>query len=115
MAKIGFTGKAYFIADIAANHDGDLNRAFRLIELAKEAGADAAKFQNFTAESIVSRKGFDTMPKAAHQAAWQKSVYEVYADASIDGELDEAASGKVRRGRHRVHDQPVRFPPRWTP
>ena len=84
LAKIGFTGKAYFIADIAANHDGDLNRAFRLIELAKEAGADAAKFQNFTAEGIVSRKGFDTMPKAAHQAAWQKSVYEVYQDASID-------------------------------
>ncbi len=82
--KIGFTGKAYFIADIAANHDGDLDRAFKLIELAKEAGADAAKFQNFTAEKIVSRRGFDTMPKSAHQAAWTKSVYEVYRDASID-------------------------------
>jgi sialic acid synthase SpsE len=84
LEKIGFTGKAYFIADIAANHDGDLDRAFKLIELAKEAGADAAKFQNFTAEHIVSRKGFDTMPKSAHQAAWQKSVYEVYEDASIN-------------------------------
>ena len=84
--KIGYTGKAYFIADIAANHDGDLRRAFRLIELAKEAGADAAKFQNFTAEKIVSRRGFDTMPKAAHQAAWQKSVFEVYADASINAD-----------------------------
>ena len=83
LQKIGFTGKAYFIADIAANHDGDLNRAFRLIELAKEAGADAAKFQNFTAETIVSRNGFDTMPKAAHQAAWTQSVYEVYQNASI--------------------------------
>lgn len=83
-AKIGFTGKAYFIADIAANHDGDLDRAFKLIELAKEAGADAAKFQNFTAEAIVSRRGFDSMPKSAHQAAWTKSVYEVYQDASID-------------------------------
>jgi sialic acid synthase SpsE len=84
LAKIGYTGKAYFIADIAANHDGDLSRALRLIELAKEAGADAAKFQNFTAEGIVSRKGFDTMPKAAHQAAWKKSVYKVYQDASVD-------------------------------
>ncbi|MFH1513358.1 MAG: N-acetylneuraminate synthase family protein [Bacillota bacterium] len=83
-AKIGYTGSAYFIADIAANHDGDIRRAFKLIELAKEAGADAAKFQNFTAERIVSRRGFDTMPKAAHQAAWTKSVYEVYKDASID-------------------------------
>ena len=39
-------GKPYFIADIAANHDGDLGRAYKLIELAKEAGADVAKFQN---------------------------------------------------------------------
>jgi len=86
LEKISYTGKAYFIADIAANHDGDLNRAFRLIELAKEAGADAAKFQNFRAEGIVSRKGFDTMEKSAHQAAWSKSVYEVYQDASIDAD-----------------------------
>ena len=47
--KIGNNHKPYFIADIAANHDGDLNRAFKLIELAKESGANAAKFQNFIA------------------------------------------------------------------
>ena len=33
---ISNTGKPYFIADIAANHDGSLERAFKLIELAKE-------------------------------------------------------------------------------
>lgn len=73
----------YFIADIASNHDGDIYRAFKLIELAKEAGADAAKFQNFKAKTIVSRNGFDSMKKLTHQAAWKKSVYEVYEDASI--------------------------------
>ena len=41
--------KTYFIADIAANHDGDLERAKNLCLLAKEAGADAAKFQHFKA------------------------------------------------------------------
>ena len=46
-------GKPYFIADIAANHDGDLDRAYKLIELAKEAGADAAKFQNFKAKTNI--------------------------------------------------------------
>lgn len=75
--------KPYFIADIAANHDGSLERALRLIELAKEAGADAAKFQNFKAKEIVSKKGFDTMKKMTHQASWSKSVFEVYQDASI--------------------------------
>ena len=33
--------KTYFIADIAANHDGKLSRALKLIRLAAEAGADA--------------------------------------------------------------------------
>jgi N-acetylneuraminate synthase len=44
--KIGTNYPPYFIADIASNHDGNINRAFELIELAKEAGADAAKFQS---------------------------------------------------------------------
>jgi len=46
---VGEGHPTYFIADIAANHDGDLERAKLLIRLAKEAGADAAKFQNFQA------------------------------------------------------------------
>jgi sialic acid synthase SpsE len=82
---VGNSEKPYFIADIAANHDGDLNRAFRLIELVKEAGADAAKFQNFKAKTIVSKSGFERLGSAlSHQSSWQKSVYEVYEDASID-------------------------------
>lgn len=83
--KITSIDKPYFIADIAANHDGDINRAFMLIELAKEAGADAAKFQNFKANTIVSKKGFEKLGvKLSHQASWEKNVYETYEDASID-------------------------------
>ncbi|MHD0315031.1 N-acetylneuraminate synthase family protein [Fusobacterium varium] len=79
------TSRPYFIADIAANHDGSLERAYKLIELAKEAGADVAKFQNFKAKTIVSKKGFETMKgQISHQSNWKKTVYEVYEDASID-------------------------------
>lgn len=75
----------YFIADLAANHDGDLGRAKTLIRLAAEAGADAAKFQHFKAETIVSDHGFKSLGgKASHQASWKKSVFEVYQDASVD-------------------------------
>jgi N-acetylneuraminate synthase len=82
--RIGPDQPTYFIADIAANHDGSLERAIRLIELAKEAGADAAKFQHFTAEKIVSDHGFRTMgSQLSHQATWTKSVVEVYSDASV--------------------------------
>lgn len=81
---IGERFPTYFIADIAANHDGDLERAKKLIRLAKEAGADGAKFQNFRAPNIVSDYGFRNMgTQVSHQASWQKSVYEVYQDASI--------------------------------
>ena len=74
----------YFIADIAANHDGDLQRAFKLIELAKESGADAAKFQNFQAKKIVSNVGFSSLGgQLSHQAKWEKSVFDVYQDYSI--------------------------------
>lgn len=81
---IGPNQPTYFIADIAANHDGDLERAKMLIHLAKEAGADAAKFQNFQAPKIVSDYGFTHMnSQVSHQAAWKKSVFQVYTEASV--------------------------------
>jgi sialic acid synthase SpsE len=74
----------YFIADISANHDGDLERARMLVHLAKEAGAHAAKFQNFHAARIVSDYGFKALGgQVSHQSTWKKSVFEVYQDASI--------------------------------
>ena len=82
--SIGPSHPTYFIADIAANHDGDLSRAKELIHLAKEAGADAAKFQNFSAEKIVSDYGFRHLGgQQSHQSKWKKSVFEVYQDASV--------------------------------
>jgi N-acetylneuraminate synthase len=84
-SRIGKRNPTYFIADVAANHDGDLMRAKELIYLAKEAGADAAKFQHFTAKKIVSDVGFRSLgTQRSHQATWKKSVFEVYQDASID-------------------------------
>lgn len=89
--------KPYFIADIAANHDGDLSRAYKLIELAKEAGADAAKFQNFKAELIVSRTGFASLGRQlSHQASWKKSVFEVYQDASLQDDWSELLHQKCK-------------------
>ena len=85
--EIGMQHPTYFIADIAANHDGDLERAKELIRLAKEAGADAAKFQNFQAPKIVSDYGFKSLGgQQSHQSKWKKSVFEVYQGASVSFE-----------------------------
>jgi N-acetylneuraminate synthase len=84
---VGERQPTYFIADISANHDGDLQRAKALIHLAAEAGADAAKFQNFRAERIVSGVGFSMLgAQLSHQSTWTKSVVEVYRSASLPWE-----------------------------
>ncbi len=88
--EIGEHTPTYFIADISANHDGDLERARALIHLAAESGADAAKFQNFRAEKIVSERGFQSMRgQLSHQAKWKKSVTQVYSEATLPWEWTE--------------------------
>jgi N-acetylneuraminate synthase len=85
--NVGGKAPVYFIADIAANHDGSLERAKELIWLAKEAGADAAKFQHFQASKIVSDIGFKNLKDSeSHQAKWKKSVTRVYEEASVPPE-----------------------------
>lgn len=78
--EISIETPTYFIADIAANHDGELERAVSLIWSAKEAGADCAKFQHFLAKDIVSDRGFKVLDAgvSSHQSKWDKSVVEVY-------------------------------------
>lgn len=83
--RLGPNEPTYFIADVAANHDGDLERAKALIHLCAVAGADAAKFQHFSAPTIVSDRGFrDLGGQQSHQATWKKSVFQVYQDASLN-------------------------------
>lgn len=77
--QIGNNHKPYFVADLAANHDGDLSRAKELVWIAKEAGADCAKFQHFLADKIVNDIEFSKINKLeTHQSSWKSSVSEIY-------------------------------------
>lgn len=88
--EVGLEFPTYFVADISANHDGSLERAKLLIRLCAEAGANAAKFQNFRAEKIVSDYGFRELgSQLSHQSRWKKSVFTVYQDASLPWEWTE--------------------------
>lgn len=87
---ISYNNPTYFIADIGANHDGDIERAKDLIFLAKEAGADVAKFQHFIAEKIVSDVGFKSMGgQVSHQSGWKKSVFDIYKQYECNREWTE--------------------------
>lgn len=65
MEKLTIGGRAvgpgeppYIIAEIGANHNGDMDLCRRLIDAAKECGADAVKFQSWTKRSLISRAEF---------------------------------------------------------
>jgi len=75
------------IAEAGVNHNGDINIAKQLIEVAAKAGADYVKFQTFKTEKIISRAA----PKAAYQIENTQNAQETQFDMVKKLELDEAA------------------------
>lgn len=69
--------RPYIIAEIGVNHEGSIDQARRLIDLAKEGGADAAKFQSYKASTLASKHSpsyWDTSkePTLSQYALFQK-------------------------------------------
>ena len=50
--KIGDGYRPYIIAELSANHGGDIKRAIKTIEAAKKSGASAVKLQTYTPDSM---------------------------------------------------------------
>lgn len=61
--RIGSGAPCFIIAEAGVNHNGDLELARRLVDAARDAGADAVKFQTFKADKLVTGDA----PKAAYQ------------------------------------------------
>lgn len=69
------SSEPYLIAEIGVNHEGSLQQAKRLIELAHEGGAHAAKFQTYKAEKLASRNSPAYWDTTKEQA---RSQYELF-------------------------------------
>lgn len=80
---IGPDYPTYFIAEIGGNFDGSIEKAKCLIDAAKNSGADCAKFQTFTAETIVSEGGFSKMELHGVHGSWGRTVSEVFKDVEF--------------------------------
>jgi pseudaminic acid synthase len=88
MVEINFTSnKPFIIAEISANHGGSLEKCLELIEAAKKAGANAVKFQSYTAESITlnSNKSDFLLP---NDSPWKAhlNLFQLYGAASTPRE-----------------------------
>lgn len=77
---IGAGNSPYVIAELSGNHNGDIARAFKLIDAAKVAGCDAVKLQTYTADTItIDHDGPDFLIKGG---PWDgRRLYDLYNEA----------------------------------
>jgi len=70
--------RPYVIAEIGVNHEGSLETAMRLIELAAEGGADAAKFQSYKADTLASKNSPAYWDISKESTLSQHQLFEKY-------------------------------------
>ena len=80
---IGENHPTYIIAEIGGNFDGSIDKAKKLIDAAKDSGADCAKFQTFITPKIVSEGGFSKMTLKGVHGSWGRTVSEVFKDVEF--------------------------------
>jgi N-acetylneuraminate synthase len=100
MSSIDFSDGVFVIAEAGVNHNGDLDLALELIDVAAEAGADAVKFQTFRAERLISREA----PKADYQIRMtgaEESQFEMIRKLELDHDMHQALIARaVEKGIH---------------
>jgi pseudaminic acid synthase len=89
--------KPFIVAELSANHLGSLHRALRIILAAKDAGADAIKFQTYTVKGMVAdpdkvlssgpwagRSQGDLYAEAMTPRSWHQALFEYARAISIE-------------------------------
>jgi len=91
---VGEDHPCYIIMDVAANHNGDLETAKTLIEVTAKMGANAVKFQTYTAEKLYSKitplfsssdiKPYELIKRCQHPREWLPILNDVAKKNNID-------------------------------
>lgn len=87
--KIGSGYPPYIIAELSANHNGSLDRALQMINMAKECGVDAVKVQTYTADTMTIN--CDKEDFQIHGGLWDGyNLYKLYQWAQTPFEWHQA-------------------------
>ncbi|MCL6557909.1 MAG: N-acetylneuraminate synthase family protein, partial [Firmicutes bacterium] len=79
--NIGPDSNVYIVAEISANHNQKFDQAVELIKAAKEAGADAVKFQTYTPDTMTIKSDRPEF-RIGGGTLWDgKTLYDLYAEA----------------------------------
>jgi len=79
--RIGAGEPVYCIAEVSANHNQNFDQAVRIIEAAKEAGADAVKLQTYTADTITIQSNRECFQVGGGTLWDGRSLYDLYQEA----------------------------------
>lgn len=79
--RIGAGEATYVIAELSANHQQDFDQAVKLIQAAKQAGADAVKLQTYTPDTITIQSSREYF-RVSGGTLWDgKTLYDLYSEA----------------------------------
>jgi len=95
--KIGPGAPCFVIAEMSANHAGDLERALAIVRRAKESGADAIKLQTFTPESMTLKSKKHYFQITGHKVWGGKTLFEIYSQGATPFEWHQPIKKEATR------------------
>jgi pseudaminic acid synthase len=103
--KIGISYPPYIIAEMSANHNGNIDNAFKIIDMAKICRADAVKLQTYTADTLTLNSNLPDF--IIDNGLWRgQSLYQLYDDAFMPWEWHKPLFDYAKKSKVTIFSSP---------